>query len=211
MTEIVDRDRSTTVAIVIDGVDLRSVSGDDHRAEVDDLRIDAARRRKSTETNGSGSGSRITIGTGNATGIAIGTEGEIGASAIATEGAGTGPVRTVRADPGLIQDRLLINVGSLRNGVQGARIENAVPEADRNRSTIEDTVNTTRIEERTVAMNIVANTETTEKDHRDTTLIIKGIHQEKHLVHTWDILANRKPWPITSSHRNQFRFNNRLP
>lgn len=75
MTEIVDRDRSTTVAIAIDGVDLRSVSGDDHRAEVDDLRIDAARRRKSTATNGRGSGNRITIGTGNAIGIAIGTEG----------------------------------------------------------------------------------------------------------------------------------------
>lgn len=39
---------------------------------------------------------------------------------------------------------------------------------------ISDTVNTARTDERNVAMNIVASIVTTEKDHPDTTLIIKG-------------------------------------
>ncbi|EAT46077.1 AAEL002706-PA [Aedes aegypti] len=166
--------RSTTVAVAIAGEDPRNVNGDDHH-EVAVLRIDVERPRKNTATNGNANRIVIVnvteIGIENVIVIAIG-------SAIATEGVGIVPVRTAPVDPDLIRDLIADHpqqsVESLRKGVRGAPTESVVRKADRSRSTTEDTVNTARTDERNVAMNIVASIVTTEKDHPDTTLIIKG-------------------------------------
>lgn len=171
LTVIVGLDRLTTVAATIDGDDRRRNANDDDLRAALELRTGVVHPKKSMVT--SASGSRIETGTVNGTEIANVDGIGIG-SKIAMVDVGIVPVRTVLADPDLIQG-LLLNVESHRSDVREVLTENVAHAVDPSRSMIEDMVNTVRIEERNVAMNIVANTETTERDHRDITLIIKAI------------------------------------
>lgn len=165
--------------MAIDEDDPRNGNGEDRRAG-DGLRIGADRPRKSTVT--SGNASRAATGNVNGIGIATGIENTIEieiASAIAmVEDVEIVPVRTVQADRDPIRDPIADlpgNVASLRNGVQEAPTENVDRRAVLSRSTIEDTVSTARTDEKNVVeMNIVASIVITEKDLRDTGIIIKA-------------------------------------